>query len=64
MGVVGGTMEMSERRRLCSRCLNSPSLRLPRVVKNSELLYLLVMNVVSEWADVAWAVVDDLIDDG
>ena len=64
MGVVGGTMEMSERRRLCSRCVNSTSLRLPRVVKNSGLLYLLVMNVVSEWADVASAVVDDLIDKG
>ncbi len=64
MGVVGGTMEMSERRRLCFRCINSTSLRLPRVVKNSGLLYLLVMNVVSEWADVALAVVDDLIDKG
>ncbi len=43
--VVGGTMDMSERRRLCSRCVNSTSLRLPRVVKNSGLFYLLVMNV-------------------
>jgi hypothetical protein len=50
--VVGGTMDMSERRRLCSRCVNSTALRLPRVVKNSGLLYLLVMNVGSEWADV------------
>ncbi len=32
--------------------------------KNSGLLYLLVMNVVSEWADVTSAVVDGLIDKG
>ena len=64
MGVVGGTMDVSEPRRLCSRCVNSTSLRLPRVIKNSGLLYLLVMNVVSEWADVTLAVVDGLIDEG
>ena len=64
MGAVGGTMDMSERRRLCSRCVNSPSLQLPRVMKNSGLLYLLVMNVDSEWVDVALAVVDGLIDKG
>ena len=64
VGVVGGTMDMSEWRRLCSRCVNSTSLRLPRVIKNSGLLYLLVMNVVSEWADVVLAVVDGLIDKG
>jgi hypothetical protein len=64
VGVVGGTMDMSERRRLCSRCVNSTSLRLPRMMKKSGLLYLLVMNVGSEWADVALAVVDGLIDKG
>ena len=63
MGVVGGTMDVSEPHRLCSRCVNSTSLRLPRVIKNSGLLYLLVMNVVSEWADVTLAVVDGLIDE-
>jgi hypothetical protein len=37
MGVIGGTMDMSERRSLCSRSssVNSTSLRLPRVMKNS-----------------------------
>ena len=64
VGVVGGMMDVSERRRLCSRCVNSTSLRLPRMMKNSGLLYLLVMNVGSEWADVALAVVDGLIDKG
>ncbi len=64
MGVVGGTMDVSERRHLCSRCVNSTSLRLPRVMKNSGLLYLLVMNVDSEWANVASAVVDGLIGKG
>ena len=64
MGVVGGIMDMSERHSLCSRCVNSTSLRLPKVMKNSGLLYLLVMNVGSEWADVASAVVDGLIDKG
>ena len=39
VGVVGGTMDMSEWRRLCSRCVNSTSLRLPRMMKNSGLLY-------------------------
>lgn len=33
--VVRGAMDVSERRRLCSRCVNSTSLRLPRVMKNS-----------------------------
>jgi len=64
VGVVGGTMDMSERHSLCSRCVNSTSLRLPRMMKKSGLLYLLVMNVGSEWADVALAVVDGLIDKG
>ncbi len=64
MGVVGGMMDVSEPRRLYSRCINSTSLRLLRVMKNSGLLYLLVMNVVSEWADVVLAVVDGLIDKG
>jgi hypothetical protein len=40
----------------------STLLQLPRVMKNSGLLYLLVMNVGNEWADVASAVVDGLID--
>ena len=62
VGVVGGTMDMSERRRLCSRCVNSTSLRLLRVMKNSGLLFILVMNIGSEWADVASAVVNGLID--
>ena len=62
MGVVGGTMDVSEPRRLCSRCVNSTSLRLPRVMKNSGLLFILVMNIGSEWADVASAVVNGLID--
>jgi len=64
MGVIGGTMDMSERRSLCSRSssVNSTSLRLPRVMKNSGLLFILVMNVGSEWADVASAVVNGLID--
>ena len=55
VGVVGGTMDMSEWRCLCSRCVNSTSLRLPRMMKNSGLLYLLVMNVGSERVDVASA---------
>ena len=66
MGVIGGTMDMSERCSLCSRSssVNSTSLRLPRVMKNSGLLYLLVVNVGSEWAGVASAVVDGLFDKG
>ena len=62
MGVVGGVMDVSDRRHLCSRCVNSTSLQLPRVMKNSGLLYLLVMSVGNEWADVVLAVVDGLID--
>jgi hypothetical protein len=54
-------MDISERRRLCSRCINSTSLQLPRVMKNSGWLYSLVMNIGSEWADVAPAVVDGLL---
>ena len=64
VGVVGGRMDMSEQRSLCSRFANSTSLRLPRVMKNSGLLYLLVVNVGSEWAGVASAVVDGLFDKG
>ena len=48
-GVVGGTRNVSERRRLCSHCVNSTSLGLPRVMKHPGLLCLLVMNVDSEW---------------
>jgi len=46
LGVVVGGMRnvnVSERRRLCSRCVNSTSLQLPRVMNNSGLLYLLVI---------------------
>ena len=56
--------DVSERRHLCSCYVNFTSLQLPRVMKNSGLLYLLVMNVDSECANVAPAVVNGLTDKG
>ncbi len=52
VGVVGGTRNVSEWRRLCSLCVNSTSFWLSRVMKNSGLLHFLVMNVDSEWANI------------
>ncbi len=60
--VVGGTRNVSEWHRLCSLCVNSTSLRLSRVMKNSGFLHFLVMNVASEWANIVLAVVDGLIE--
>jgi hypothetical protein len=53
---------VSERRRLCSRWVSSTSFWLSRVIKSSGMSYLMVMNVNSEWANIALVVVDGLID--
>jgi hypothetical protein len=55
---------VSEQRRLCSRWVSSASFWPSRVMRNSEMLYLMVMNGDSKWANIAPAVVNGLIDMG